>query len=223
MSASASGDWWGGSVALGVVTLDQGVERDQPESLLRDPASLLYLGPVGASTSVAALGYAREFMGLRWGVTAKYVSQRVGSSRATTAAADLGVAFDFGVGNVALSVQNLGQGLELAGTTLDLAQRTLVTLGTLRRPTGPIDLGVNAHIGRDGSGEVLAGGGLEVAYWPIQGRTFIARIGASNPGETSASPLTFGGGFAGDQFQVDYSYGGFDSVDAAHRFSVSIR
>jgi hypothetical protein len=75
--------------------------------------------------------------------------------------------------------------------------------------------------------EVIYGGGIEVGYWPIQGRTFVARLGFQDvPDGGDALPLTTGFAFQGDDIVVEWAYRPF-SVDApdggSDRFSLRWR
>jgi hypothetical protein len=65
---------------------------------------------------------------------------------------------------------------------------------------------------------------LEVAYWPVTGRTFFARVGFRQlPEVQTASPLTIGAGFTGDNIVLDYAYEGFETGDPSHRFTLGWR
>jgi hypothetical protein len=39
----------------------------------------------------------------------------------------------------------------------------------------------------------------------------------------SGSPVTFGGGFNGDDIVLDYAYEGFDTGNPSHRFTLAWR
>jgi hypothetical protein len=66
--------------------------------------------------------------------------------------------------------------------------------------------------------------GLEVGYWPINGRTFVGRIGYRHrSGEYEAVPVTFGGAFYGDNIVLEYALQPFDSGDPSHRFFMGWR
>ncbi|NNM34062.1 MAG: hypothetical protein HKO53_13395, partial [Gemmatimonadetes bacterium] len=128
---------------------------------------------------------------------------------------------------VALSVQNLGPALESDGVSpgqdLPLAKRVALGAFSRRYPLGPLDLGGAAQLARTGQGDIEVGGGLEIAWWPVAGRTFVGRIGGRHTGDGTASPVTFGAGFAGDRIRLDYAFQGYDSVDGAHSFGLAFR
>ena len=69
----------------------------------------------------------------------------------------------------------------------------------------------------------MPGGGIEVAWWPILRRVFIARVGVTRAVQAGESPLTFGAGFAGDRIRIDYGYGELGHGLAPHRIGVAIR
>jgi len=64
---------------------------------------------------------------------------------------------------------------------------------------------------------------VELGYWPIQGRTFIARVGAQNVPEGEASPLSLGGSFRGDRIVLDYAFRPVDGFDDLHVITVGWR
>lgn len=224
ITASGGTEWWGGAVAVGVSMLEHGAPSGGLSDLRRDEAALAIAGPVATSAFVASAGYARDVAwGLRGGVVGKMVGLRLGAARATSPAMDLGVSMEAGPVTVAASAQNLGPELDLDGEALPLAHRVVLSAFTERTPLGPLDVGLAAQVVRDGGGEVAPGGGVEIAWWPVVGRTFIFRLGGRAVPDGTASPLSVGGGFAGDRIRIDYSYQGFDTVDGAHRVGVSFR
>ncbi|MGI9625635.1 MAG: hypothetical protein ACR2QM_02260 [Longimicrobiales bacterium] len=226
LSLSAGTEWFGGQIGFGVSALDYGAAGESTDALLRDLGSLGVEGPVGASEYALSVGYKMEVAGpIEAGVVAKVVGQRLGGLSGSTAAVDLGVSMDTGPVTLALSAQNLGPEIEVGDTSPPLALAKRVTLGAAsdRRPVGPFDIGAAAQITRDGAGDLLPGGGIEVAWWPVVGRTFIARVGARRIVEGVGSAVTFGGGFTGDRIRLDYAFQGFDAIDGAHRFGVAFR
>ena len=76
---------------------------------------------------------------------------------------------------------------------------------------------------RRADGEWVVGGGLEFGYWPVRGRTFVARIGARTIPEGEASPLSLGGSFWGDDLVVDYAFQPVDGTDGVHRITLGWR
>ena len=226
LALSGSGSWMGGTLAAGLSLLEYGTSADSPLELPREAAALIAGGDRAASEYTAAVGFANELFGMDAGVSVKVVGQRLGGLRGSTLAVDVGVARQLGPIAGAVTVQNLGRALKLGRYETPLARRVVVGAGTgNRRPVGPLDVGAAVQVARDGRGEIIPGGGLEIAWWPIQRRIFIARIGAvRRVGEDDGSPLTFGAGFEGDRIRIDYAYGGdYTHLDlGADRHSIGI-
>ena len=226
LALSGSGGWMGGTIAAGLSFLEYGTSADSPLELPREAAELVRGGHRAVSEYTAALGFADQVFGLDAGAVAKVVGQRLGGLRGTTLAVDLGIARELGPITAAVTVQNLGRALKVGRYKTPLARRVVVGAGTgSRRPVGPFDVGAAVQVARDGDGDIVPGGGLEIAWWPIQRRIFIARIGAvRRVGEDDGSPLTFGAGFEGDRVRIDYAYGGdYTHLDVrADRHSVGI-
>lgn len=226
LTLSGGTEWFDGRVGFGLSVLEYGAAGESTDALLRDLGALAVPGPVGASEFAFAVGYAQDVVGpLEAGVVAKVVDQRLGGLSGSTAAVDLGVALDAGPLTLALSAQNLGPDIELGAGSPPLALAKRVTFGATadRRPIGPLDIGAAAHITRDGAGDLLPGAGVELAWWPVLGRTFIARVGARRIVDGVGSSITLGGGFAGDRIRLDYAFQGFEALDGAHRFGVGFR
>ncbi len=227
LALSGSRTWLGGGVAAGISFLQYGTSARTPLKLPREVAALIGGGHASASEYVASLGFADELYGVDVGVAAKVVGQSLGGRRASTVAVDLGVARSIGRVTTALSVQNLGRALQLGRYDVPLARRVVVGAGTGgRAPVGPFDLGGAVQIAREGDGEIVPGGGLEVAWWPVQRRIFIVRIGAVRVVEGDSSPLTFGAGFEGDRIRIDWAYRDYSHKDlraAAHSIGIAFR
>ncbi len=229
LALSGSGGWMGGTLAAGVSMLEYGTSAKSPLDLPREAAALIAGGDRAASEYTATLGFATELFGFDAGAAAKLVGQRLGGLRGSTVAVDVGLARQLGPVTGAVTVQNLGRALELGRYETPLARRVVLGAGTGgRAPVGPLDVGAAVQVARDGSGEIVPGGGVEIAWWPIQRRTFIARIGAvRRVGDDPGSPLTFGAGFEGDRIRIDYAYGGdyarLDVEAGRHSVGVAIR
>ena len=199
---STATGWMGGAVTVGMAVLDY----DMTE----------YVGAVGYRRDVA--------FGIEAGAVAKVVGQAVGGARGRTVAVDMGVSRGLGRVTAALSVQNMGPDLELAGRQRRLPHRVVLGAGTRgRAPVGPLDIGGTVQLSRERSGNIVPGGGVEIAYWPIQRRVFILRVGAVRPADGDAFPLTFGAGFEGDRIRIDYGYSDRDPIAGPHRIGISIR
>lgn len=215
---SAAGDWFGGGVALSVRALEYPGETGGPglrerglDDFLSDPAG----GP-GVSESAATVTYGRNLFGVQFGLSGRLFTQRHGDVRSTGQSADVGAATSAGPLQVALSVRNLGG-------DPDLPEEVVLGAGAYGQPLGPVDIGLAAQVRYRDDGEFVAGGGLEVGYWPIRGRTFVGRVGFRNVPEGDASPLTLGGSFWGDSLVLDYAWQPVDGLDGIHRISVGWR
>jgi hypothetical protein len=192
-----------------------------------DPAGLTSRGPVHAASMAATVAAAFRFKGVRFGVGAKYVEERVGAARDNGAAFDVGAAREVGRTTVALAVQNLGGDLEVLGQEAELPTR--VTLGvaspTIRVSTF-FDATIALAVSREQDGRIVPAGGAELFYEPVGGWYFVARAGArrvrSEPGRAEA-PVTFGGSFGLDRFWLDYAFQPYKGPGAAHRLGIRIQ
>lgn len=235
LTMSGSAEWMGGSVGVGLAFLEYGANSEAPGGWPRSTVDLGDAGNEAASAYVAAGGFSREIGGFTVGGAVKAVGLRVGTTSGVAGAVDVGASTEVGPATVALTVQNLGPDLqmELEGPRVPLARRVTMGAGTERVPVGPLDIGGAARVTRTGRGEFLAGGGVEVAWWPIQRRVFIARAGLLRvPDEINGNfyELTFGGGFAGDRIRLDYAYqrhgprqSGYLPLTVSHTFGLSFR
>ena len=71
----------------------------------------------------------------------------------------------------------------------------------------------------------MVGGGVEIGYWPISGRTFVARIGVRQLEEgTDASPLSLGFAFWGDDVVLEWAFRPWEGDETGtHRFGIRWR
>jgi hypothetical protein len=224
VNLSAGTSWGGGAVGIGVQSLSYRTAASTIREIPKGVSDLLSGGgDSGVSEMVVSGAYARSFFGIRWGMTAKLIEQRFNGSRGSTVAADVGASKNLGRVTVGLAAQNLGDALEVDGTELDLAER--ITLGAAFHgwQVGELDLGASLALSREADGAYIPAGGLEVAWWPVVGRTFIARVGLRRVVDSPAQNVTFGGSFIGDAITIEYAYQGHDGFDASHRFGVSWR
>ena len=221
---SAAAEWWDGRVGLGVQAMEWGAgERAGAGGLL----PLLEDGAVGVSEWAASAGYAREVFGPTVGVVAKLLGRRQGAERDVAGAVDVGVTHGLGPVRLGLAARNLAGEL-LAG---DAGERVPweLTLGAAGSgfEVGPLDLGGAARVTRQADDEYEAGAGLEVAYWPVVGRTFIGRVGLqTDPSGPDDVALTLGAAFHGDALVLEYAYRPVDllgSEEGLHRITVGWR
>jgi hypothetical protein len=202
-SVSGAGEWYRGGLGFGLQALTSPSHNVQ----------------------AASVAYARSLFGVRIGVVAKVVEQSSGNEREAYGAADIGIARALGPIVLGLTGRNLGP--DPSFDSGDARLPTAVTLGAAARSQaiGPLDviLAARGTWLRDTTASV--GAGMEVAYWPITGRTFIARVGFSHIDESVLSPLTLGAGFTGDRLSIDYAYqaGDLDSSVDVHRVTLRWR
>ncbi len=212
---------FGGGIAVGVRTLDYqdvagGNTRGGIDPIVTD-------GPVGYSTQAATLGYTRDYFGFDFGVAGSFFSQRSGARREGGYSVDLGVARQLGDFDLSFTARNLGATTEIDGVEIDPPINLELVAGAYGQQLGPLDLGVAGRVGRRDDEEFVYGGGLEVGYYPIQGRTFIARVGAQNVPDGRASPLTLGGSYLGDSIILEYAYRAVNELESLHVFTIGWR
>ncbi len=229
-SFAAGGSWFSGGVVLGIQQLGYAAEGSLPilgDDLLNLPAdigSLRENGDVGVSELVVSAGFGRSVKGIRMGFVGKLVEERFGPRKSATVAFDVGVAASPGPLALGLSVQNLGPAMSIGEAEIPLPLRFSLGASTDRAPLGPLDLSAASALSYSVAGDVIPSVGLELAYWPVTGRTFIGRLGFRQlPEDQSASPVTFGAAFTGDDIVLEYAFEAFDSGDSSHRFSIGWR
>lgn len=227
-AAAAATGWLGGGIGIGLQLLTAGLPEAHGPAAAGAPRpehqdELLTHGPVPLSEQVATLGYARKLFGVQLGVTGKLVELRLDGARSSTVLADVGAARAVGPVTVGLTVKDVGNDpFEADG---DFAPaRVVLGVGSYGAQVGPLDVGFTGALSH-GSGDPRIGGGLEVGYWPISGRTFVARVGVqTTPEGSEADPLTLGFAFWGDRVVLEWAYQSFGELDAAtHRFGVRWR
>jgi len=174
---SAATEWFGGTLSLGVQAISYGSMVPWLDGIPDDANALLVDLPVGVTELVGSVGYGREIFGFRVGIVGKAIEQRVGSGRGATAAADVGIVRRIKGITFGLSVQNVGPKLTNPTGELPLPTRVTVGASTPSRPIGPFDVLATTAVSRRRDGEIVPSGGLEIAWWPIVGRTCFGRVG----------------------------------------------
>ena len=104
-----------GKVHLGAGVQDLDYDASPGISFFTTPSVLTQGGTTSSSSLAATVAIAAQWKGVRFGVSGKYVEERIGESRAGVAAFDVGAARDVLRGTIGLSVQNLGHDLEIQG------------------------------------------------------------------------------------------------------------
>lgn len=212
----------GGQIGIGLQVL----EGETPGIGLRgggvDP--LLRPQPAGVGELVGSLAYGTRLFGVRVGATAKLIDQRFDDVRDLEAAFDVGLAHDLGPVTASLAVQNLGPDRTIAARKgIDQPLRVTFGVGGYGQQVGPLDVGVAAAVSRRDDGEVVGGGGVEIGYWPVVGRTFVVRVGARNVPDGEALPVTFGGSVWLDDLVLEYAFQHVDDAEGVHRVSLGWR
>lgn len=217
-SASASGAvaWLGGGVGIGLQALQLGIAGmtvPDGEDHLFSP------GANAVSERIATLGYARKILGVEWGVAGKLAEERIGATRSTVVLADFGASRPAGPLVVGVSVMDLGSRPFDDG---GVSPRVVLGAGGYGRPAGIFDLGLAAAVSYT-EGRTAVGGGVELGYWPISGRTFVARLGTQSvPSGSDASPVTLGFAYWGDDLRLEWAYQDFGGGSpGTHRFGIA--
>lgn len=219
LTGSGALPWLGGGIGVGV----QALAYDAGEGGVPTENDLVSDGDVAVSEMAASVGYAREVSGLRLGMAGKVLEQRIGRANASTVAIDLGVTADVAFLTLGLAVQNLGPDLGLGEVELELPDRIALAGSFEPEPLGPLDVRAAAAVSRRGDGEIIPAGGVDIRYWPVQGRTFIVRIGARRVPDSPADPLAFGLAFWGDAIAVEYAFQSYTGTEDAHRIGLRWR
>jgi hypothetical protein len=219
---SAGTDWLGGAIGFGIQSL--GYNADPAFGSEVTAAALFGERGPEISERVIALVYGRRVKGLRLAATAKHFEQRVPGERNAFLLGDLATSFTYRFLSVGAAAQNLGAlDYEVVADTVDVPLRGLLNLATVRSyPVGPLDIAASAAVSWVKDEDVRPALGVELAYWPVTGRTFFARAGVRRP-EEGAQPFTLGAGFQGDKIVLDYALEPFEEGNWAHRFGVKWR
>jgi len=221
-AASAAMQWLGGGVGIGLLSLQYGAPGTGRDAAPAGQDHLFELGSTPVSERVAVLGYAREIFGFSVGMAGKLVEERVGTARDAEAMVDLSVAREVGPITVGVTARDWGREpiVETGGAN---PNRLVLGAGAYGQQVGIFDVGISGALSYS-EDQTVVSGGLEVGYWPINGRTFVGRIGIQQVPEGSAGPVSFGFAFWGDDIVVEWAYRPFGDLDAGtHRFGVRWR
>ena len=184
---------------------------------------LLADGSLPASSIVAATALEMAYKGIRWGVTGKVAQDRVSDARDGVLAADVGAAKEIGPVTVGATVQNLGAGAKMLGTSAALPTRGTIGVGGAGLPVGPLDMAISAALSVRRGGRVSPAGGVEFGYVPIEGVTFAGRVGSRLPEKNAESPVTVGASFTFDRLSIDYAFEPYQGKGSGHRVGLRIR
>lgn len=224
-AASAATSWLGGGIGIGLRTMQYGAFGSSALVSPTAPDPLFGMGPVAVSERVLTVAYARPLpVGFDLGVAVDFIDERVASARQNVALVDIGVAADLGDVEVALTAHDIGdKPIQNSGAG---PAKVVLGAGAYGRQVGELDLGFAAHLGLDANEDAIFGGGIELGYWPIQGRTFVLRGGFQNvPDGSDAAPFTTGFAFWGDDITVEWAWRPVSDAEegGTHRFGVRWR
>ena len=225
-AASAAMQWLGGGLGIGLRTLQYGAPATGAAAAPAGQAHLFDIGPVPVSERIATVGYARSvFGGVDVGASVDLMDVRVGSSSQNVTLFDLSASRDLGPVVVGVTAHDIGS--KPVVDSGDGPAAIVLGAGSYGKQIGIFDLGFAANVGV-ADDEVTYGGGIEIGYWPIQGRTYVVRLGFDDSMETTdpeASPFTAGLAFWGDNITVEWAFRPVSDADegGTHRFGVRFR
>ena len=221
-AASAATQWLGGGVGIGLLTLQYGAPGTRGAAAPGGQDHLFENGDVPVSERVAVVGYARELFGIDVGVAGKLVEERVGGDQDTEAMVDLSLSTDVGPLTIGLTAQDWGKE-PIVETGRAQPTRLVLGAGAYGQEVGIFDVGLAGAVSYT-EDQTTVSGGIEVGYWPVRGRTFVARAGIRQVPEGEGSPFSFGFAFWGDDVVLEWAYRPFGELDSGtHRFGVRWR
>lgn len=221
-AASAAMQWLGGGIGIGLLTLQYGAPGERGAAAPGGQDHLFESGDVPVSERVAVVGYAREVFGIDVGVAGKLVEERVGGDQDTEAMVDLSLSTEVGPLTVGLTARDWGREpiVETGGAQ---PSRLVLGAGAYGQQVGIFDVGLTGALSYS-EDQTVVSGGVEVGYWPIRGRTFVARAGIRQVPEGDGSPFSFGFAFWGDNMVLEWAYRPFGEIEAGtHRFGMRWR
>ncbi len=209
---------------MGLRTLQYGAPGSDVAAAPPGQDHLFDSGSVPVSERSVTLGYAHGIpFDIDVGASVNLIDERVGTSHESVLLFDLSATREIGPVVVGVTVHDLGDKPIL--DTGAKPSRVVIGAGNYGWQLGFLDIGYTATVGFEDD-DVTYGGGLELGYWPIQGRTFIARVGFQDvPDGSDASPVTTGFAFWGDNITVEWAFRPFSGADegGTHRFGVRWR
>ena len=220
-AASAATQWKGGGIAIGLLTLQYGAPAPGAAAAPMGQDNLFRLGPSPVSERVAVLGYARELFGIDFGLAGKLVDERVNLERQSAVMVDIGAATDVGPLRLGLTIRDWGE--DPIVDPAESTPRVVLGAGGYGRQLGIFDVGLTAaaHWSED---RTTLSGGLEVGYWPIRGRTFVARVGFQDPPDGSGmNAVSMGFAFWGDDVTVEWAFRPHDGSGSSGTHRLGLR
>jgi hypothetical protein len=212
----------GGAFAVGLRQVSHRGAGAGLGSLPTDEGDFLSEGPIGLNAVEATVGYSRSApFGLRIGVGGKLLEQTVDGARVSRAALDLGATRRLGPATLGVSARNIGEDMDFGDLAAPLPLEFGVGAAVPRQAVGPLDIGGAVNLVYREDEEYVPSGGVEVAYWPIQGRTFIGRIGYAGSPSGPAQSIVLGGGIELDAWAVNYGWRPYEDLRDGHQFGIT--
>ncbi len=195
------------SVAVGAQHLQFSADPYDPvASVQQGGARLADGGAVLASSTAFTVGVGRAIRSYRFGAALKYAEERVDTWRDGVAALDIGLHKAFGQATLAVSLQNIGAGLDLQDFSGPLPTRLTIGYGGGLFPVWEKwDIGMQTQVSVERDGFVRPAGGVELGYVPIEGVALVMRSGLRLPREQDEPLATAGLGITVDRFSFDYA------------------
>ena len=200
---------------VGVMTLAVGVQHldwqapsagGWPQHVQAGGPALSDAGTWPGTSTAFTLGLARTVKGLRLGGSVKVVEERLGTYDDGVVAFDFGVNRPFGPGTLALSAQNLGTGVHMAGQRGPLPTRVALGWGGSQAIAEQWDLGAQVQLSVEQEWFVRPATGGELTWAPLEGVAVAVRAGLRVPREGDEPLATGGMGFTLDRFALDYAF-----------------
>lgn len=209
-AATSSG---GRGLAVGVRSLSYGAASQPfPATVPLASSQAELFGPgTAVQEQVGTVAGAMRLFGFQVGLAANLLEVRAGTERAAGAMFDVGVAQSMGPVVLGLAAQGLGRRIVLGdGTALryDAPVHATLTAATRRATLGPLDVDAAAAMSA-WDGYFAAGGGMELSYWPVIGRTFTARFGFRH--DDDGTRPTFGAAIQLDDVGFAWAFEHFDA------------
>ncbi len=208
---------------LGAQMLDFAAPTPAYPGLAPNGEQLLVDGAFPAASLVAGAALEMAFKGIRWGLTQKLAQDRARTARDGVWLTDVGAAKEIGPVSVGATIQNLGAGPKVLGSSAALPTRGTIGAAGAGLPVGPFDMAASAALSVRRGGRVSPAGGVEFGYMPIDGIVFAGRLGARLPEKNAEAPVTLGASFTFDRLTVDYGFEPYQGKGSGHRFGLRVR
>ena len=179
-------------------------------------------GHLSTSSTVGAFALSTTFRSFRVGAAAKYVEQRIGNVRDAAPSLDLGLAKDVSRYTIGVTLQNIGDGIDMPVSGAHLPFRVSAGVASYGWTVGAFDVNGSAGASVMPDGVIAPAAGLELGYSPLEGYSFSLRAGLRRPELRAQQPLSFGGSAGLDRFSIEYAYE--DWVNGGtHRLALRVR